>query len=162
MAAHLELSRDGGAHWERLASDLTSTTFSWTVTGPATTTARVRVVDANRFNVSDQSDANFAIASGSVDAQLERPAVAAFSRGRPNPARGPIAFEIALPEESPVNVEAYDVNGRKVATLAHGRLPAGYHTVRWDGAAQGASAGVYFVRARWNGFEAVRHVVVMK
>jgi flagellar hook assembly protein FlgD len=43
----------------------------------------------------------------------------------------------------------YDVAGRRVATIAEGRYPAGAHPLRWDGGTEGggvAPAGVYFIR----------------
>jgi VCBS repeat protein/flagellar hook capping protein FlgD len=46
MAVNLELSRDGGANWDRIASDLTGTSYTWHVTGPPTTQARFRIVDS--------------------------------------------------------------------------------------------------------------------
>lgn len=60
-----------------------------------------------------------------------------------------------------MTVEVFDVAGRRVATLARGAFKAGRHTLSWDGATDGGSAGagLYFVRARWEGFEAVRRIV---
>jgi hypothetical protein len=48
-AVNLEVSRDGGATWTRIASDVMNSgnaagSFSWTVSGPATTAAGIRVV----------------------------------------------------------------------------------------------------------------------
>jgi hypothetical protein len=64
---NVELSRNGGVSWETLASGVPNTgSFSWTVAGATTTAARVRVSWTMNPNVSDQSDANFTIATAFV------------------------------------------------------------------------------------------------
>jgi flagellar hook assembly protein FlgD len=58
----------------------------------------------------------------------------------------------------------FDVAGRRVVTLADGRLDAGRHRVEWDGrAATGRrlGSGVYFYRLEAAGLSAVRKVVVL-
>ena len=58
----VELTRDG-AVWETLATGLGAATgsFDWTVTGPITPSARVRVTDAGDPGVTDTSDELFTI-----------------------------------------------------------------------------------------------------
>jgi hypothetical protein len=165
-AINLEISRDNGRHWELIASGLDPDggSFDWTVTPPATDSALVRVSDAFVPSRSDASAGVFRISGTTVAASRPVPAAASFSRPWPNPARGDVRFELALPQEAEVHVEAFDLGGRRVATLAEGRFPAGYHPVRWaarGGPSGDTPAGVYFVRARWSGFEAVRRVVRM-
>ena len=68
---------------------------------------------------------------------------------RPNPARfgAEIAFE--LPREAPVDAGVYDLGGRRVATLAAGRMGSGPHSLRWNAQDEGGNrvpAGLYFVR----------------
>jgi hypothetical protein len=53
-------------------------------------------------------------------------------------------IEYALPEETAVTLRVYDVLGREVATLAHGRKEAGRHTVRLE--TDRLSSGVYVAR----------------
>jgi hypothetical protein len=61
----LELTRDGGATWRQLAavasSDATSGSFAWTVTGPKTRNARVRVTWLGTPPLADESDVAFVI-----------------------------------------------------------------------------------------------------
>src|SRR4029077_16451726 len=51
----------------------------------------------------------------------------------PNPFRGSASFRFgrALPVE--VQLELFDVSGRRVRSLVSGALPAGEHTLAWDG-----------------------------
>jgi hypothetical protein len=58
----IDLSRDGGATWTTLFTSVANSgSQSWTVMGPATTQARIRVSSVNTPSVSDVSDANFTI-----------------------------------------------------------------------------------------------------
>jgi hypothetical protein len=62
----IELSRDGGSSWSVLApsvvnSAATTGTFSWSVSGPTTQRARVRVTWIRDAAVQDGSDVNFRI-----------------------------------------------------------------------------------------------------
>lgn len=69
----------------------------------------------------------------------------------PNPARGSVAFAVAMVAAADATLEVIDAAGRRVATVHRGALPAGEHTLRWDGrGADGrpAAAGVYRARLR--------------
>lgn len=50
----------------------------------------------------------------------------------------------SLPRESQVEVAVFDVRGRRVATLADGRVAAGEHSAAWD--SRRSPSGVYFCR----------------
>jgi len=73
----------------------------------------------------------------------------------PNPFGSATAIRFTLAEASPVRVEVFDFQGRRVRTLAAGGVrPAGTYDVSWDGRdAQGrrTGAGVYFVRVDLGG-----------
>jgi hypothetical protein len=81
----------------------------------------------------------------------------------PNPARGEGRLALTLAEDTSVDAGVYDVAGRRIATLAHGGLAAGTHTLRWDSRdGDGhARSGLFFVHVRGAGFELVRRVIVM-
>jgi len=58
----IELSRNNGSTWTTLLSSVPNTgAQSWTVTGPATTQARIRISSVTGAATSDTSDASFAI-----------------------------------------------------------------------------------------------------
>ena len=62
---HIDVSRDGGTTWERVASDVanssaTSGSFNWIVTGPPTAAARLRIVWASDTSV-QHTGVNFRI-----------------------------------------------------------------------------------------------------
>lgn len=162
----IDLSRDDGRHWQPIARGVNDLSFAWNVVGPPADSARVRVRDFSTPTWVDVSDGVFHISDALVgvpdDGALPR--VAAFSNARPNPSAGEMSFDLALPREANVQVDVLDVAGRVVGTLASGRFGAGVHAVRWSDGGAGvrtARAGVYFVRAKWEGFESVRSVVRM-
>jgi Big-like domain-containing protein/Calx-beta domain-containing protein len=67
----LEISRDGGATWSLLSASVansssTSGSFNWSVSGPTTTTARIRATWTVNSSVADTSDVNFTIANPSI------------------------------------------------------------------------------------------------
>jgi len=74
-----------------------------------------------------------------------------LAQNAPNPVVDRTSISFALPREDRVFLGVFDVAGRLVATLDSGVLPAGSHTVRWDGrSGSGAPvpSGVYFYRLR--------------
>ncbi len=68
----------------------------------------------------------------------------ALEQNYPNPFNPTTQISFALPEQSEVSLEIYNILGQKVETVAEGTYEAGYHTVTWD--ASQAASGVYFYR----------------
>jgi len=83
-----------------------------------------------------------------VDAALSEPH---FSNPWPNPARAGARFTVSLPQAQPLRIEAFDVSGRLVKTLADGEYSAGTFDLSWDlrdGHGQPLQAGLYLVRGQ--------------
>ena len=85
------------------------------------------------------------------------PASFALGNARPNPSSGTTAIPFALPEDAQIKLEVYDIAGRKVATLADGRLCAGEHTRE----VAGLPPGNYIYRLEATGFTSSRKLVVI-
>jgi carboxypeptidase D len=71
--------------------------------------------------------------------------VAAF----PNPFNPQTTVKLVNPRQGPVQVAVFDVQGRCVRTLVSADLPAGEHTVAWDGtddAGRRLGSGMYMAR----------------
>jgi sugar lactone lactonase YvrE len=86
----------------------------------------------------------------------------AIDRVWPSPARGPVRVLFSLPREARARLTVIDLQGREVAVLADGVLPAGRHEQLWNGRSGGgaAAAGVYFVRLAAERRTWVRRVVI--
>ena len=77
----------------------------------------------------------------------------------PNPFPTTTRLQFTLAHAGPARLSVFDVHGRRVATLADRHLPAGPHTMAWDGRTSRGSrvpAGVYFVRLEANDATAAR------
>jgi hypothetical protein len=77
---NIDVSRDGGATWSAIAANVANATattgsYSWVVSGPSTTQARVRVSASTSPAVADTSDVNFTISSGTVTVTAPNTAV---------------------------------------------------------------------------------------
>lgn len=69
----------------------------------------------------------------------------------PNPFRDDSTIRYELADAGTVEIEIYDVLGRRIRELASGDQPEGVHEARWDGrneSGQTMSAGLYVVRLR--------------
>lgn len=84
----------------------------------------------------------------------------ALEPGYPNPFNPATHLRFALPHAANVRLEVFDALGRRVAVLAEGPLPAGYHTRTWEAA--GLSSGLYLIRLRAAGYQQTRTVTLLK
>ena len=83
----------------------------------------------------------------------------------PNPFKNSSQLRLALPAAASVQAEILDISGRRITTLASGKLPAGVHNLLWNGTnAKGESvaAGVYLVRVQTPGFNQVQRIVRLR
>jgi hypothetical protein len=90
------------------------------------------------------------VLSGATDIVSTLPGVTRLYAPAPNPP-GPdgtrVRLDLARSED--VNLEVFDVAGRRIASLAHTTLPAGDHGLHWssrDERGERLPAGVYFIR----------------
>ena len=94
---------------------------------------------------------NIAYASASVagvDAIVVDPQ---FSAPRPNPSGNRASFAVTLPRPEWLRVEAFDIAGRKVKTVAFGEYSAGTFDLVWDlrdDSGRPLDAGAYMVRGQ--------------
>ncbi|MGA9116344.1 MAG: FlgD immunoglobulin-like domain containing protein, partial [Bacteroidota bacterium] len=83
----------------------------------------------------------------------------------PNPFNPVTTVRFALPVESRVGVEVYNLLGQRVRTLVRGDMKAGYHGVEWNGRGEDGGpvgSGVYFVRMEASGRDGRSFSGVMK
>jgi hypothetical protein len=91
-----------------------------------------------------------------IDAGDGAPRVTALALGpaAPNPTRAGCRLALRLPAAAVVELEVFDLLGRRVRTLAAGPMPAGVRDVAWDGLdARGSTCrgGLYMIRLRAGG-----------
>lgn len=97
----------------------------------------------------------------------EPPAAAALSglRASPNPFNPLTTISLVTADAGPVEVAVFGLDGRRVRTVWQGTVAAGTWRGAWDGRDDGGravAAGVYLVRARGAGGEAVTRVALVR
>lgn len=106
------------------------------------------------------------IASHAATVGVLEPAVTlGFSAPYPNPSNVPTRMDYALPVASEIEVEAFDLQGRRVRTLIKGMRPAGRGDLTWDlrdDDGRRVHAGIYLVRGRLGERTFNHRVVVMQ
>ena len=83
-----------------------------------------------------------------------------LSGASPNPFNPSTTINFALPHVAKVRLAVYDVNGREVAVLMEGMMPAGAHSAQFDGTA--LASGVYFAKLTAGGFTSVKKMALVK
>ena len=99
-------------------------------------------------------------AEAPIDETTEIPAGLAISAPYPNPASGQIHIDVGLPSTGHVTLTAFDLLGRRVASIADSPMTAGWRTVDWN--TEAVSNGVYVVRLQVGGAAVSAKVVVVK
>lgn len=88
-----------------------------------------------------------------------------FDRPRPNPARGDVRLDFALPAGARAELSVMDVGGRRVRELARGDRLTGTGSWVWDGrddSGQPVPPGLYFARLRTGSEVLVRRMVLAR
>jgi photosystem II stability/assembly factor-like uncharacterized protein len=78
----------------------------------------------------------------------------------PNPFNATTTISFDLPRAEHVLLSVFDVTGRCVARLADGIVPAGHHTIAFDGSS--LASGVYFYRLDAGEFRDTRKMILLK
>jgi hypothetical protein len=88
-----------------------------------------------------------------------------LSQNYPNPFNPSTEIKFALPQASNVNLEIYNILGRRVTTLINDQLDAGYHTVKWnstDSEGREVATGVYLYRLKAGDFIKSKKMLLLK
>jgi len=99
------------------------------------------------------------------DSQERLPENFALRQNYPNPFNPSTFIEFSLPYRARVNIDIYNILGRRVCRLAAKEYGAGSHRVEWDGRTESgepAGSGVYFYRFEAGGQVETRKMMLMK
>jgi flagellar hook assembly protein FlgD len=100
----------------------------------------------------------------------EMPKEFALSQNYPNPFNPTTHIKYALPVDSRLAMEIYNVIGQRVRTLVNGDQAAGYHIAEWNGtnnAGAQLASGMYLLRMSATGidgkkFNDIRKLMLLK
>ena len=83
----------------------------------------------------------------------------------PNPFNPETTINYQLPAVSKVQLSIYNIKGQKVKTLISDQLPAGEHSIIWDGSdsnGKRVSSGIYFYKLKTANFEKTRKMILLR
>ncbi len=104
--------------------------------------------------------------TGVAVASTEIPKVFALNQNYPNPFNPSTTISYDIPKAAYVNVEIYDVLGRRVTSLVDGIQAPNHYVTQWN--ASNVSSGMYFLRIRAKSqdgstdFNAVKKLMLLK
>lgn len=168
MALHAPV----GTFSNRSAGDALAS--AWLAPGTVPVSFTVTVTTAGRYalavwkvsqaEVDVTSRYTIAVTSGAVDAPEVSVAATGLRFASPNPSSRSSAIHFTLAQDSPVELDVYDMRGARVASLVRGVQRAGAHDVTWDGrdgTGHRCAAGVYLVRMRAGSYSGTLKLVRM-
>jgi hypothetical protein len=168
----IELNRTyPGGSWETIASGVPNThTYSWTVSGAATTTARIRIRGYSNPAIGDTSNVNFTIrVPGSPQLSAEDgqsvPTEFRLAQNYPNPFNATTQIEYDLPQPTHVQLRVFDMLGHEVITLTDALQPAGRFRVSWNGRdkeGRFAGSGVFFYQIKAGHYSGTEKLILLK
>ncbi len=83
----------------------------------------------------------------------------------PNPFNPETNISFSLPRNSNVELEVYNIIGKKVKTLASEHMTQGEHIIKWNGKDSNGnpvSSGIYLCRLKASGMEKVHRIILLK
>jgi hypothetical protein len=89
----------------------------------------------------------------------------ALFQNHPNPFNPETNISFALPVRTYASLIVYNIEGKKVRTLASREMDVGAHTVHWNGrdeAGNPVASGIYFYRLKTRDFDQTQKMVLMK
>ena len=98
--------------------------------------------------------------STAIETSIDQQALFALHPAYPNPFRHSTNITFDVHRTASVNIEVFDLYGRKHATLVDGLYGSGTHKVRWQ--TTGLASGVYLYRLQAGTYSAVRKVLLIK
>jgi subtilisin-like proprotein convertase family protein len=88
-----------------------------------------------------------------------------LAQNSPNPFGAQTSIRFGLPRAENIDLSVFNIEGRKVATLAGGLFEPGIYTLAWDGrdsAGRKVASGIYFCRLEAGAFEGTTKMLLMK
>lgn len=81
------------------------------------------------------------------------------------PLSEPSENNFQLPGKGAVSIKLYDMTGRLIKTIAHGKMSEDYHEVEWDNkdeSGKAVPAGIYVLQLFTNGKSETKKLSIMK
>jgi hypothetical protein len=118
------------------------------------------IINTSSGGIAQVDDIEFSSATNlATDDNHLLPAEFELHQNYPNPFNPSTVINFALPHQSDVQLELFDVVGKKISTLISENLPAGSYSYNWTRPA-GMASGIYYYRLKTNDFVATRKMIL--
>lgn len=151
---------DAAGSWEDIVGIYAPDQIYWSVDFvPALNTAR--------FATYGRGIWDFQIESTAIDDGVKEPLIPTelTLNNYPNPFNPATTIEYSIPKAGQVQIDIYDVNGRRVRRLVNQRKAAGQYSVEWDGhndAGRKVASGMYIYRLKSGDLQVTRRMTMVK
>ncbi len=116
--------------------------------------------DGNGIRLVNRISRTFGVFSGIGDLRNRVPAGIELAQNYPNPFNPATTIEFTIPEQELVNLEVFDLQGRKVATVVSENMAAGTYSVPFT--AKNMASGIYLYRLRAGGTVLTKKFTLLK
>jgi hypothetical protein len=126
------------------------------------------LVDETGHSISrvQAKDGDIAISTTGSGAAIDvKPSHFELKGNYPNPFNPETIMMFQLPQQTPVTLKVYNILGQVVSTVVDDVLPAGSHSVKWDGTndqGRDVASGVYFYRIKAGDFESTKKMTLLR
>ncbi len=160
----VEVSEDAGTIWQKLAEDVTATSYRHTQLPPGST-RHYRILARNAVGLSTPSMVVTATTDEDKRTSIaplgeEVPADFSLEQNYPNPFNPSTAIEFSLTRTGQVTLTVYDLLGQKVQTLLDGVQPAGRHSMLFSGSGLASDTYLYVLQTEQQ--RAVKMMTLLK
>ncbi|MCP4568474.1 MAG: T9SS type A sorting domain-containing protein, partial [FCB group bacterium] len=105
------------------------------------------------------------ISLDAVAAAGSRPTTFELGQNFPNPFNPATTIPVELERSSRIDLQVYDILGRRQKTVLSAILPAGSHDLIWDGSddqGRDVPSGIYFYRLRTDQRQSTRKMILLR
>jgi len=172
-----EVSANNGTTWQRVGQAITGTTTSFIdipfnlrpYLGSSNVRFRFRMTTDGSIARSGIYLDDFTLIwhtrVGITENNHNIPGQFGLAQNYPNPFNNRTDISFTIPATSTIELEIYDIAGRKVKSLYSGSIEAGVHKLIWDGDSDSGnevSSGVYFYRLKSGAKILVKKMTLLK
>ncbi|MGQ9805886.1 MAG: alpha/beta hydrolase-fold protein [Chlorobiales bacterium] len=104
----------------------------------------------------------FGVKASAPKEQGMKPSASKLLGNYPNPFNPSTTITYQLSDPSDVQLELFDVLGRKIATLVNARQPSGIHTYLFNASQFSLASGIYFYHLRTSEFSETKKMLLIK
>ncbi|HPY95692.1 MAG TPA: chitobiase/beta-hexosaminidase C-terminal domain-containing protein [Candidatus Cloacimonadota bacterium] len=110
-------------------------------------------------------DQTWSVHVGLANEEIAKPHINYLSQNYPNPFNPNTTIDFSITKRDYVNLAIYNIKGQRIKSLVDGFMPAGTHSVTWDGTnEQGKklNSGIYLYKITSSNFHDFKKAILLK